>query len=166
MADAIICLACAVLIGAGATATTDIWAVVRKQLGGVAAPDYGLVGRWVAYFAHGRFRHDPISGSPPVRGERLIGWIVHYLTGIAFASILLAVWGVDWVPQPDDPPGAGRRVRQCRCAVPGDAAGMGAGIAAARTADPATARLRSVVTHGVFAIGLYVSGGAANWLTS
>jgi hypothetical protein len=93
-------LLCAVLIGAGATAVMDIWIAVRKRMLGVPALDYGLVGRWVAYLARGRFRHDPIAASPPVRGERLIGWTAHYLTGITFAAILLAIWGLDWVRHP------------------------------------------------------------------
>jgi hypothetical protein len=68
-------LTCAVLIGAGATTVTDIWTVARKRLLGTPALDYDLVGRWLAYLARGRFRHDPIAASPPVRGERVIGWI-------------------------------------------------------------------------------------------
>jgi hypothetical protein len=39
---------------------------------------------------------------------------------------------------------------------------MGAGIAASRTPSPAAARLRSLVTHGIFALGLY----AAGWVTT
>ena len=90
----------AVLIGAGATTVTDIWTVARKRLLGTPALDYDLVGRWLAYLARGRFRHDPIAASPPVRGERVIGWIAHYLTGIAFAGLLLALWGLDWARHP------------------------------------------------------------------
>ena len=36
--------------------------------------------------------------------------------------------------------------------------GMGAGIAASRTPRPAAARMQSLVTHGVFGLGLYVAG--------
>ena len=42
--------------------------------------------------------------------------------------------------------------------------GMGAGIAASRTPDPATARVRSLVNHGLFALGLYVAGCAVHLL--
>jgi hypothetical protein len=48
------------------------------------------VGYWLAHLARGRFRRDPIA-APPVQGERLIGWIAHYLIGIAFAAMLLAI---------------------------------------------------------------------------
>jgi hypothetical protein len=85
-------LLCSLLIGSGATAVMDMWAFVRKRLLGIAPLDYGLVGRWLAYLARGRFRHHPIAASPPVQGERLIGWTAHYLIGIALAAVLLAVW--------------------------------------------------------------------------
>jgi hypothetical protein len=87
-------------IGAGATLATDLWAIARRRLLGVPAPDYGLVGRWFAHMARGRFRHERIAAAPPVRGEHLIGWTAHYLSGVAFAGVLLAVCGLAWVRQP------------------------------------------------------------------
>jgi Protein of unknown function (DUF2938) len=93
-------LVCAVAIGMGATAVMDIWTAVRKRFFGIPALDYALVGRWLAYLARGRFRHDPIAALPAVRGERLIGWMAHYLTGVAFAAALLAIWGLEWARHP------------------------------------------------------------------
>jgi hypothetical protein len=152
----------AIVIGAGATAVMDIWAAARKRLFGSPMPDYGLVGRWLAYVARGRFRHDSILASPPVRRERLIGWTAHYLIGVAFAAILLAIWGIDWTRHPTIAPalivGFGSVAAPFLLMQPG----MGAGIAASRTPHPAAARRRSVVTHGVFGAGLY----AAGWVMS
>jgi hypothetical protein len=37
---------------------------------------------------------------------------------------------------------------------------MGAGIAAARTPSPGVTRLRNLVTHAVYGVGLYVSAVA------
>ena len=148
------------LIGAGATAVMDLWTVVRARLLGGRMPDHALVGRWLAYLARGRFRHDPIAASPPVPRERLIGWTAHYLIGIAFAAILLLIWGVEWARQPTLAPalivGIGSVVAPFLVMQPG----MGAGIAASRTARPNAARVQSVVTHAVFGCGLY----AAAWL--
>jgi hypothetical protein len=89
-------LVSAVLIGAGATVVMDVWTLLRKQLFGVPLANYALVGRWLAYMPRGRFRHDPIAKSPPVAGEIWIGWVAHYLIGIAFAGLLLAAFGLDW----------------------------------------------------------------------
>ena len=149
------------LIGTGATAFMDIAALLRK-LGGTPAPDYGLVGRWLARMAHGHFRLDPIAATPPIRGERTIGWIAHYLTGIAFAALLLGAWGIDWARNPAIAPalivGIGSLAAPFLLMQPG----MGAGIAARRTPRPGVARVRSLVTHVSFGFGLY----AAGWLAA
>ena len=155
-------LVCALLIGTGATAVMDVWAAIRKRLLRIPSLDYGLVGRWLAYLPRGRFRHDPIAASSPVQGERVIGWIAHYLIGIAFAAMLLAIWGLDWARHPTIGPalivGIGSVAAPFLVMHPG----MGAGIAASRTPRPAVARTHSVVTHGIFGLGLY----AAGWVTS
>jgi hypothetical protein len=148
----------ALLIGAGATVLMDLWAIARKQLFGIPSLDYGLVGRWLAYLLRGRFRHDPIAASPPVRGERAIGWIAHYLIGIAFAAVLLAIWGVEWARHPTLVPamivGIGSVAAPFLVMQPA----MGAGIAASRTPRPAFARFQSLLTHAVFGFGLYLAG--------
>jgi len=152
---------CAVLIGAGATAVMDTWTLVRKQLLGIPF-SYGLVGRWLAYLPRGRFRHEPIAASPAVPGERVVGWTAHYLVGIAFAAVLLALWGLEWARQPTLGPallvGVGSVAAPFLLMQPG----MGAGIAASRTPRPAAARFQSVITHAIFGLGLY----AAGWLTN
>jgi hypothetical protein len=162
MSDVASYLLCALLIGAGATAVIDIWAVALRLLGGIRSLDYALVGRWLAYVARGRFRHDAIAATPPVHGERLIGWTAHYLIGIAFALILLAIWGLDWVRQPTIGPALIVGISSVAAPFLLLQPGMGAGIAASRTPRPDLARLRSVVTHTVFGLGLY----AAGWVTS
>jgi hypothetical protein len=151
---------CAVLIGAGATAVMDLWSIARKRLLGIPPADYALVGRWIAHMTKGRFRHERIAAASPVRGERLVGWIAHYLIGIAFAAILLAIWGLDWVRRPTIGPalivGVGSVVAPFFLMQPG----MGAGIAASRTPRPAAARLPSLITHAVFGLGLYAAAQA------
>lgn len=151
----------ALLVGAGATATMDIWTIVRQRLLGIPSLNYGLVGRWLVYLTRGRFSHNPIAASPPVKNERLIGWIAHYLIGATFAAVLLAIWGLDWIRHPTlGPPlivGIGSVVAPFLLMQPG----MGAGIAASRTTNPTAARIQSLTTHGIFGLGLYVAGWAA-----
>ena len=142
----------------------DAWGIARTRLFGSPPANYGLVGRWLAYLPRGRFRHDPIAKSPPVRGELAIGWIAHYATGIAFAGVLLALWGAEWARQPSLAPalivGIGSVAAPFLVMQPG----MGAGIAASRTPRPNAARLQSLVTHAVFGLGLFLSASLVNSL--
>ncbi|MCC8965522.1 DUF2938 domain-containing protein [Bradyrhizobium sp. Pear76] len=160
MAETVDYLVSAMLIGTGATIVMDIWGMVRTRLLGIPSLDYALVGRWLGHLASGRLRHDRIAASPQVAGERAIGWTAHYLIGIGFAGVLLAIFGLDWARQPTIGPalmvGIGSVAAPFLIMQPA----LGAGIAASRTPKPASARLQSLATHAVFGFGLY----AAGWL--
>ena len=151
-----------VIVGAGATVVMDAWGIVRRPLLGLPPPDYGLVGRWIAHMPRGRFRHDSIAAATPIRGERVIGWIAHYLTGIAFAGILVGLWGVGWLHAPTLVPalavGLGSVAAPFLLMHPG----MGAGLAARRTPRPGRARIQSVLSHAIFGLGLYAAGWVAS----
>jgi len=146
------------IIGIGATAIMDLWAIARKSLLGIAPPNYGLVGRWIAHMTRGRFRHQSIAASAPMRGEHIIGWTAHYLIGIAFAALLVGIWGVGWVRHPTLVPAIAVGIGTVAAPFFLMQPGMGAGIAASRTPRPAAARLQSLITHAVFGLGLYVTG--------
>lgn len=156
-------LVATLIIGIGATAVMDCWGLVRSRLLSIPAPDYALVGRWLAHMRRGRFRHDAIAASPAVSGELQIGWAAHYATGIAFASLLIGAWGIEWVERPTIGPalivGIGTAIAPFLLMQPG----MGAGIAARRTPRPCTARLQTLITHTVFGLGLYAAGWVASY---
>lgn len=141
-----------------------MWTVIRKHVFAIPFPDFGTLGRWVAYLARGRFRHDRIADTPPVRAERLIGWIAHYAIGIAFAGILLAIWGHEWIRDPTIWPtlivGIGTVAAPFLIMQPA----TGAGFAGSRTPRPNTTRLQALITHAVFGVGLYIAGWVASRL--
>lgn len=147
-----------IAIGAGATALTDLWALARRRVAGIALPDWGLVGRWLAWIARGRLRHASIKAAAPVHGERAIGWIAHYLTGILFAALLLAIVGPAWLQQPTLAPALLVGIATVAAPFLVMQPGMGAGFAASRTPKPTSARVQSLVTHAVFGVGLHASG--------
>lgn len=148
----------AIFIGIGATAFIDLASVLRARLG-APLPDYGLVGRWLAHAARGRVAHEAIAKAPPMKGEGLIGWSAHYLIGIGFAFLLLTLWP-GWGARPTLIPallvGVGTVLAPFLVMQPG----MGAGFFASRTPNPNAARLRSLITHALFGLGLYVAGVA------
>lgn len=152
----------AIVIGAGATAVMDLWAACLRRFWRVPSLDYALLGRWIGHFPGGRFMHERIASAEPVRHERIIGWSAHYAIGIVFAALLLLVWGPEWLERPTLLPAlivsSGTLVAPFLIMQPA----MGAGIAASKTARPHVARLRSLVTHTVYGVGLYVS--AWRWL--
>lgn len=154
----------ALTVGVGATLVMDAWGLARARWFGVPSPDYGLVGRWIAHMAQGRFRHRSISASPAMPGERAIGWLAHYAIGIAFAALLLMLWGPGWLRNPTLVPalliGIGTVVAPFLLMQPA----MGAGFAASRAPRPALARLQSVITHTVFGFGLYLAGCLTRFL--
>lgn len=148
-------LAGILLVGLGATAVTDLWALARKRLLGVAPPDFGLVGRWLAWMPRGRFRHESIAATAAVRGERLVGWIAHYLIGIAFAGALLGIWGLEWIRHPALLPALLVGIATVAAPLLLMQPGMGFGFSARRAAH-------SLVTHFVFGVGLYAAGRVSN----
>jgi len=148
----------ALFVGIGATVLLDLANVARKHLLHIPLPDYGLVGRWIGHMAHGRFHHVRIASATPVRGESLLGWLIHYLVGVSFTVLLLAVWGVEWMRHPTIGPallvGLGSVVAPFLIMQPA----MGGGWAASRASRPTAARLQSLATHAIFGLGLYLAG--------
>ncbi|MDP2801967.1 MAG: DUF2938 domain-containing protein [Phreatobacter sp.] len=144
-----------IVIGVAATALLDLWALFLQRVFAVAPPNWAMVGRWVGHLPQGRFIHDDIGRSAPVSNERVIGWIFHYAVGIAFAAVLLAVWGLGWARVPTLVPalivgyvtiGCGWFILQ---------PGMGAGIAASRRDNAMQIRMLNILGHTVFGLGLY-----------
>jgi hypothetical protein len=146
-----------IAIGILATLFMDLWGLVRYYLLGRPRLDLRLVGRWIAHMPRGRFRHASIGAAVPVRGELLLGWAAHYLIGITFAALLVALRGEGWLLRPTLTPallvGVGTVVAPLFLMQPG----MGAGIAGARTPNPWQTRLQSLITHSVFGAGLYAA---------
>lgn len=147
----------AVVIGVGATALMDLWALLQRRLLGIPSLDFAMVGRWLGHLRRGRLRHEGIGRSLPVAGERALGWTAHYVIGVVFAVLLLALVGNGWVQAPTLWPALAFGVLSVAAPFFILQPGMGAGIAASKTPAPGKARLRSLVAHSVFGAGMYLS---------
>jgi hypothetical protein len=151
------------LIGIGATAAMDAWLLFLKRLD-VPTLDFALVGRWVGHWRRGRWAHESIAKAAPIRNERALGWLVHYVTGVSFAGLMVALHGQAWVASPSLLPallvGIGTVAAPWLVMHPA----MGAGVASSRTPAPAKNRLRSLANHAVFGLGLYLSASLTAWI--
>ncbi len=113
-----------VLIGLGAAALMDAWALFARRAFSIQGLDYALLGRWIGHFPRRRFFHERIASADPIRGERPLGWVAHYSIGIAFAFLLLAIWGLDWARSPTIWPAMLDRV-WARSSLPGSSCSPG-----------------------------------------
>lgn len=147
----------AIVIGVGATAILDLWALLLNRTLGIPLANWAMVGRWFAHLPRGRFMHDPISASEPVSGELSIGWIMHYLVGVLFAAVLLLIWGIGWAKAPTLIPALIVGIVTVGCGWFILQPGMGAGIAASKRPNAMQIRMLNVLGHTVFGLGLYVT---------
>lgn len=152
-----------ILIGCGATLVMDVWLMLLKRLG-VQTLNFAFIGRWAGHAFHGRFAHASIGKAQPIPNELLLGWLVHYAVGIAFAGMLIGIFGASWVRDPTWAPavlvGVGTVAAPFFVMQPA----MGSGIAGSKTPAPMKSRIRSVMNHAVFGLGLYWSASLIAWV--
>jgi len=151
------------LIGIGATAVLDLWLALLRRLG-LPGLDMALLGRWVAHLPRGRFVHAAIARAEVVAGERAWGWLAHYAIGIAFAALLVGLLGQRWLHAPTLLPALAFGVATVVAPLFVMQPAMGAGFAASRTPTPLKNCLRSLASHAVFGLGLYLCAAALAFL--
>ncbi|MDU9401851.1 DUF2938 domain-containing protein [Pseudomonas sp. zfem004] len=143
-------------IGIGATLVMDLWTLLLRRLG-VTTLNYAMVGRWAGHLLQGRWRHAAIGKAEPVRGERAWGWLLHYVTGLLFAGLLIALAGQAWLSRPSLLPALSFGVVSVLVPLCVIQPALGAGYFAANTPAPVKSCLRSLATHCVFGSGLYLA---------
>ena len=154
----------AILIGLGATLTTDLWALFLSRAFKIPAPNYCLVGRWLRTMPEGIFRHSNIAFAPQKSAECTVGWIAHYMIGITFAIAFVALAGNNWLQHPTLIHAIIFGVVTVLMPFFIMQPSFGLGLAASKTSNPAQARLRSLMNHTAFGVGLYLFALLVNWL--
>jgi hypothetical protein len=153
-----------VLIGIGATAVMDVWLHLLARLK-VPTLNFALVGRWFGHALSGRWKHVAIARAEPLKGELALGWLIHYGVGIAFAGVLVSIFGMAWARNPSLGPallvGAATVVAPLFVMQPA----MGSGIASSKTAAPLKNSFRSLANHTVFGAGLYFAAVSIEWIS-
>lgn len=145
-----------ILIGIGATLLIDLWAIFLKKIFKVASLNFCLLGRWIAFILEGKFKHLSIAKTDTKKGECLIGWIAHYVIGIIFGLTLVYLTN-GWLAKPELFPALTFGLITVLLPFFIMQPAFGFGIAASKMPDPLQARLKSVMTHLVFGLGLYLS---------
>ena len=146
----------AILIGLGATLTFDLWGLFLKYTFKIMPSNICLVGRWLRYMPEGIFKHPNIASAPRKSAECTVGWIAHYLIGISLATAFVALAGHHWLQQPTVMPAIVFGVVTVLAPFAIMQPAFGLGFAAAKTSNPMQARVRSVMNHLAFGIGLYL----------
>jgi Protein of unknown function (DUF2938) len=146
----------AIALGLGATLVMDLWNFFLRYTFKVASPNYCLVGRWLRHMPAGVFRHNKITAAPAKSAECLIGWAAHYAIGIVFAWMLLCLVTPDWLQAPSLMPAILFGLVSVALPFFVMQPAFGMGFAASKTPAPNQARLRSLLNHAVFGVGLYL----------
>lgn len=145
------------LIGLGATLVMDAWALLMHRLFKLTSLNYCLVGRWIQHLFSGVLRHENIGKAKARPAECLLGWSAHYLLGVIFALALVLLTSGAWLEQPGFIEavifGALTVAFPFFILQPS----FGLGFAGANTPRPITTRLKSLMAHVSFGIGLYLS---------
>jgi hypothetical protein len=164
MNNLVFSLLSAVIIGLGATLITDLWALFLNQAFKITSPNYCLVGRWLQYMPEGTFKHSNIGSTPQKSAECTVGWIAHYMIGITFAIAFVAFLGDNWLQHPMPIHAIIFGVVTVLVPFFIMQPAFGLGLAASKTSNPVQARLRSLLNHTVFGVGLYLFALIVNWL--
>lgn len=146
----------AIAVGVGATLVMDLWNLFLRRTFSIPSLNYCLLGRWLRHMPGGTFRHASIAAAPQKSLECTVGWIAHYTTGVVFALVFVLLAPGDWLARPTLLPallyGIATVVFPFFIMQPS----FGLGVASSRTPNPTKARLKSVATHTVFGVGLYL----------
>ena len=147
----------AVFIGAGATLLIDLWALFLRRAFSIRSLDYCLLGRWVLHIPRGVVRHVSITAAARQPHECPVGWTTHYLIGTTFALAFILLVSEGWLARPTLLPALAFGIATVIVPFTTMQPSFGLGIAASKTPHPNQARLKSLMTHTVFGVGLYLS---------
>jgi len=150
----------AVVVGIGATFVMDLWAVFLNRGFGIPLPNYCFIGRWLRHMANGVFTHSSIAAAAEQPAECPIGWIAHYTIGALFALGLVTLATPQWLQSPTLTPALIFGIVTVGFPLLIMHPAFGLGLAASKAPDPMQTRLRSLMNHVVFGVGLYLSASA------
>ncbi len=145
----------AILVGLGATLVIDLWALLLRRGFNIPSLNYCLLGRWLLHMPGGTFVHESIAAAPQKRYECTTGWVAHYLIGTTFALGFVLLVSGTWLERPTLLPAVAFGIATTLVPFLILQPALGLGLAASKTPKPNQARLKSLMTHTVYGVGLY-----------
>jgi hypothetical protein len=155
----------AIFVGIGATVVMDLWAIFLKRAFNIPSPNYCLIGRWLRYMTNGTFKHPSIMAAAQKSAECTIGWIAHYTIGALFAIAFVVLATPEWLQSPTLMPALIFGIVTVGLPFFIMHPSFGLGLAASKAPNPMQARLRSLMNHAAFGVGLYVSALVLSHIT-
>jgi len=146
----------AALVGIGATLLIDLWALFLKRGFNIPSLSYCLLGRWLLHMPGGTFAHRSITAAQQKPYECPLGWLAHYSIGAGFSIAFVLLTSGGWLERPTLLPALAFGVVTTLVPFLIMQPSLGLGFAASKAPKPAQARLKSLMTHTVFGVGLYV----------
>lgn len=144
------------IVGLGATVFADVIAVARQ---GWATTHgfYCLVGRWVGSVPRHGLIHANLRTATPVTQEAVLGWAAHIVLGILFGCAFALLFGAAAFEDPKI--WQGLIFGLVTVLVPWLVFQplFGWGIAVSKAPNPWKMRMKSVINHGVFGLGIWLS---------
>jgi hypothetical protein len=150
------CIIGATLVGLGATFLIDLWALFLRRGFSIPSLNYCLLGRWLLHMPAGTIVHHSIATAQKRPHECTLGWVAHYFIGTALSLIFVSLASVRWLERPTLLPALAFGVVTTLVPFLIMQPSFGLGIAASKAPHPNLARLKSLMTHTVFGVGLYL----------
>jgi hypothetical protein len=145
-----------IAIGVGATLIMDAWNSLLKWVFGIQSLNFCLLGRWIGHVPRGIFSHQSIAAAERKPFECVVGWLAHYGTGVTLAIVFVLLASGDWLARPTLLPVLAYGIATVAFPFFVVQPSLGLGMASSRTPSPTQARLKSLMTHTVFGVGLYL----------
>ena len=143
------------LAGIAATLAMDAWQGLLSLLAKIPRPEWSALGRWLLGMPKFGLVQLSLADLPKRNNEALVGWVLHYLMGIAYAAIYVDLLRVMHLP--------GLAFALCFAAgsllIPWCIVMpcTGYGFFASKTPKPMAVRIYNAMTHFVFFLSLYAA---------
>ncbi len=143
-------------IGIGSTVILDLWVTLVEKVLAIAPTNWGSVGRWITGIPQGKWTLDSADTRPITKMEKVLGWGFHYVIGIAYAALLILLFGTGFMRTPTILPVV--IVGLVLSTLAGLAIlmpALGAGFMGKRVPNWSAMFIYLIVAHGIFASGQY-----------